>query len=125
MKMLNFIGLGILVLLMGCSTRAPKTTDLQLSVQEQKDLKEQKRFEISDELRKRIIANSKELKLTPEEMLVFKKTGKIVLCGKCGYILNSLKYKAYESGKIKPETDEKTGFPQDSIRDRMIRTFTN
>ena len=75
---------------------------------------------LSDELKKRLLANHNQLKLTPEEMQVLKTTGKVILCGKCGYMLNEKKYKEFERGRV-INLDKNTGFAKDSLRERIIK----
>jgi uncharacterized CHY-type Zn-finger protein len=60
--------------------------------------------------------------LTPEEKQVLKSTGKVILCGRCGYILNSPEYKKFEAnGEKKDNFDPETGFASDSIRARLLK----
>ena len=123
--MLTLMMVAVLVVLTGCNVPKKKSA-LKLSDEELKQLCETKKYEISDDLRKRLIANSKELKLTPEEMLVLKKTGKVILCGDCGYILNTKKYTKSKKAQHANIIDEdNNGFADDSIRDRIIGPYTN
>jgi len=102
----------------GCETT--KSSHFSLTPEEKALLASKESVELPDNLRDRLISHSKELRLTPEEMEVLKTTGKVILCGKCGYILNTLKYKQFEAGKVQPNIDPKTGFAKDSIRERIL-----
>ena len=91
-----------------------------LSSAEMQALRSKDNVLLSDELKKRLLANKNQLKLTPEEMQVLKATGKVIFCGKCGYLLNEKKYQEFERGRV-IETDKKTGFAKDSLRERIIK----
>ena len=123
MKHLNILIMVLLVTLTACTSTRPQK--VQLTKAEIKELCSRENCILSDELRQRMITDSKELQLTPEEVQVLNSTGKVILCGKCGYILNSLKYKEYESHEMKQHTGTKKGFKEDSIRQRIIKTYTN
>ncbi len=123
--MLTLIMAVIIVGSTGCNS-AKKTPTIKLSDEELKQLCAAQDCELSRGLKDRLIANSKELKLTEEEMEVLKSTGKVVLCGKCGYILNSKKYKeAQKKGKDKIVDKDHSGFADDSIRDRILGPYIN
>ena len=123
--MLTLTMVAVLVVIIGCNVPKKKSA-FELSDEERKQLCETKTYEISDDLRKRLIANSKELKLTPEEMLVLKKTGKVILCGDCGYILNTEKFhKSKKTAHANIKDEDNSGFADDSIRDRIIGPYTN
>lgn len=122
-KLVILTGL-FLIFIVACQSTIPQPKQ-KLSQTEIKEICSKHNLVISDALKKRLIADSKELKLTPEELQVLKSTGKVILCGKCGYILNSLKEKEYKTEKIKQHTGTKTGFRKDSLRQRIIMTYTN
>ena len=123
--MLTLMMLAVLVVVTGCNAPKKKPA-LKLSDEELKQLCATKEYEISDDLRKRLLANGKELKLTPEEMLVLKKTGKVILCGDCGYILNTAKFnKSKKTNHADIKDEDNNGFADDSIRDRIIGPYTN
>jgi len=85
-------------------------------------LKCKKPCTLSPELRRKMLEHGKELHLTPEERQVLQSTGRVILCGKCGYILNSAKYKKFEkSGEKRDNFAPETGFAKDSIRHRVLR----
>ncbi len=90
-----------------------------LSKAEMAALRSDNNVVLSDALKKRLLSNKSELKLTPEEMQVLKTTGKVILCGKCGYLLQEKKYKQFEKGVV-INVDKKTGFAKDSLRERII-----
>ena len=121
----------------GCKTcpvtRAPKppakakvTTikkgAIELSKEELQALCSKDNVELSDDLKNRLLSNSSQLKLTPEEMQVLKSTGKVILCGKCGYLLQEKKYKDFEAKGTVINVDKNTGFAKDSIRERIIKS---
>jgi len=111
--------------IMGCAV-PEKTKCIKLTDDELAHLKAKENVELSESLKKRLLANSKELKLTPEEMEVLKHTGKVILCGKCGYILNSTKYKeAQKKAPSELKDEDHSGFVDDSIRDRIIGPYIN
>ena len=93
---------------------------LGLSDDEIKALRSSSNIELSDALKQRLLKNKSQLKLTPEEMQVLKSTGKVILCGKCGYLLKEKKYKNFETKGIVVKLDKDTGFAKDSIRERII-----
>ena len=124
MKNLSILTMILFLGLTACTSTMPQPK-AKLTEAEIKELCSKRNCVLSDSLRKRLLADSKELKLTPEEMQVLKSTGRVVLCGKCGYILNSLKYKEHEVKELKQHTGTKTGFKEDSIRKRIIFTYTN
>ena len=125
MKHLHILIMALLVTLTACTSSRPQK--VQLTKAEIKEFCSQQNLTLSDSLRHRLIADSKELHLTPEEMQVLKSTGKVVLCGKCGYILDSLKFKKHEQEEqeMKQHTRTKDGFKKDSLRQRIIFTYTN
>jgi hypothetical protein len=109
----------------GCAVPEKKDV-LKLSDEELAHLKAKENVVLSPDLKKRLVAHSKELKLTPEEMEVLKHTGKVILCGKCGYILNSTKYKeAQKKPKSELKDEDHSGFIDDSIRDRILGPYIN
>jgi hypothetical protein len=96
--------------------------NLELSQDEINALCSKNNVELSDDLKNRLLKNSDELKLTPEEMQVLKSTGKVVFCGKCGYLLGEQKYKDFEANKGQViNVDKETGFAKDSLRERIIK----
>ena len=103
----------------GCLTTS-NGNELGLTDEEIAMLRAKKPCVLSSELRRKILDHGEELQLTPEERQVLKSTGKVVLCGKCGYILNSSKYKKFEKSSNKVEMDPTTGFAKDSIRERLL-----
>ena len=118
LKLLNVVIIALaLFTIAGCATSSRK---LNLCQQELDELKSKNNITLSDSLKQRLIENSNELRLTPEEMQVLKATGKVILCGECGYILNTLKYKEYEAKNKSPNVGAKTEFEKDSIRSRII-----
>ena len=128
---LNFlVGIAILSFI-GCASKAPDQrtqeaikSHLKLSSDEYESLKCKKNCTLSLSLRKRLINNSEELKLTPQEMEVLKRTGKVILCGKCGHLLGTDKYKKWESehaSEYKPGDD----FVPNSLRDRILKITTD
>lgn len=118
MKKMLILALGLLIA--GCATTQGKIT---LSKDEIKVLSSKENITLSKELVQRLLENSNELKLTPQEIKVLKKTGKVVLCGDCGYILNSPEWKEF---KAKPKKyDTPTGFADDSIRHRILGPYTD
>jgi len=116
----------------GCNTTPPlvvpkppanekqKEGTIGLSQDEIQALRSKNNVLLTDQLKQRLLANKNELKLTPEEMQVLKRTGKVILCGKCGYLLSERKYKEFERGKV-INLDKKTGFAPDSLRERIIK----
>ncbi len=97
-----------------------KKGPLGLSEDEIQALRSKKNVELTDDLKRRLLTSSN-LKLTPEEMQVLKSTGKVVLCGKCGYLLKEKKFKEFENkGKV-INVDKNTGFAHDSLRERVIK----
>ena len=92
-----------------------------LSAEEIQALRSKDSVVLSDELKRRLIASSNQLKLTPEEMQVLKKTGKVILCGRCGYILGEKKYNEAKARGRVISIDKKTGFAKDSLRERIIK----
>ena len=99
---------------------AEKKGPIGLSEDEIQALRSKNNVVLSDELKARLLASKNQLKLTPEEMQVLKRTGKVVLCGKCGYLLQEKKFQEFEKGKV-ISTDKKTGFANDSLRERIIK----
>jgi succinate dehydrogenase/fumarate reductase-like Fe-S protein len=134
MKKLLILVAGVMMLVVaGCNSSCPMTVapkppvadvekkgPLGLSQEEMKALFSKDNVELSDSLKQRIISKSKQLKLTPEEMQVLKSTGKVILCGKCGYLLNEKKFQEFEKGKV-INVDKNTGFAADSLRERIIK----
>jgi len=121
MKILGILSIVMFFALCGCVTPGKKS-NLSLTPNEIKELCSKENIEISDSLRQRLIKNSKELKLTPEEMQVLKATGKVILCGKCGHILNSLEFKKHKDENLKGDLDSQ-GFIKGSLRDRIIGPY--
>jgi len=130
--MIMVAGLMMLVIA-GCKSSCPLTVApkppsvakekkgaLGLSQDEVKALFSKNNVELSDSLKNRIMEKHEQLKLTPEEMQVLKSTGKVILCGKCGYLLNEKKFKEFEKGKVM-NVDADTGFAADSLRERIIK----
>ena len=99
---------------------AEKKGPIGLSSDEIQALRSKNNVVLSDALKARLLASQNQLKLTPEEMQVLKRTGKVVLCGKCGYLLQEKKFQEFEKGKV-ISTDKKTGFAKDSLRERIIK----
>jgi hypothetical protein len=134
MKKLMILMAGIMMLVIaGCNSSCPATVapkppvadnekkgPLGLSKDEMRALFSKDNVELSDSLKQRIMANSQQLQLTPEEMQVLKSTGKVILCGKCGYLLQEKKFKEFEKGKV-INVDKNTGFAVDSLRERIIK----
>ena len=128
MKQLKYlIFLFLITLIPACaSSRNQKcTTKCKLTESEIKELCSKRNVALSDSLRQRLIADSKELHLTDEELQILKATGKVILCGKCGYLLNSLKYKQHKQQLNEQHVNTKTGFQPDSLRHRIILTYDN
>ena len=90
--------LAVAVLIAGCATTQG---NFQLSEEEITILSSKENITLSKVLVQRLVENSNELKLTPEELEVLKTTGKVVLCGKCGYILDSPERKKYKANPPK------------------------
>ena len=118
MRVISIVGMVMALGLFGCETTRKKS-HLQLTQSEIRELSSKKNVTLSDSLRQRLIEGSQELHLTPEEMMVLKSTGKVILCGKCGYILNSRQFKDHNDGKIHGERDS-MGFVKGSLRDRIF-----
>ncbi len=115
----------VLVGITACNA-TKKSPIVKLSDAELKQLCSKGNCEISENLKKRLILHSKELKLTPQEMLVLKKTGKVILCGDCGYLLNSDKYnESKKSNHANIQDEDNDGFADDSIRNRIIGPYIN
>jgi len=114
--------LGAAALLMaGCWTTGSKKGTF-LTDEEIAALKTKRPCVLSPELRRKMLEHGEELHLTPEEKQVLKSTGKVILCGRCGYILNSPEYKKFEAnGEKKDNFDPETGFASDSIRARLLK----
>ena len=104
----------------GCLTTS-SGNKLGLTDEEIAMLKAKKPCVLSTNLRHRLLDHAEELELTPEERQVLESTGKVVLCGRCGYILNSMKYKKFEKDSNNVEMDPETGFAKDSIRKRLLK----
>jgi hypothetical protein len=121
MKAILLAGFAVLMVFAGCAT-APKKSNLKLTKSELRALCSKENFALSDSLKQRLLENGEELKLTPEEMQVLKATGKVILCGKCGFILDSLEYKK-RKGKPITEPLDKQGFIKGSLRDRMLGPY--
>jgi len=113
----------VVVLLVGCAT-GEKTSQFKLTKNELQELCAKKNVTLSDSLKKRLLENGDELKLTPQEMQVLKATGKVILCGRCGYIIDSLEYKE-QKGKPVTKPLDKHGFVKGSLRDRLIGPFVD
>ena len=128
--------LGVAILsFIGCSSKkktqdSPEKTakvnkpQFKLTSKERAELKCRKRCTLSEALRKRLINDCQELKLTPEELEVLKRTGKVVLCGKCGHLLGTDKHKEWKAAH---ENDKKTAddFVPNSLRDRILDITTD
>jgi len=123
MKEVILVGIMVVSLFVGCAT-TEKSSKLKLTKSELQELCSQKNVTLSDSLRQRLLENGEELKLTPEEMQVLKATGKVILCGKCGYILDSLDYKNHKDNLINKPLDEQ-GFIKGSLRDRIIGPYVD
>jgi len=113
----------MVVVLSGCAT-AGKTSKLKLSKSELQQLCSKENVTLSDSLKQRLLENGDELKLTPQEMQVLKATGKVILCGRCGYIIDSLEYKEQKGKPVTKPLDEH-GFVKGSLRDRLIGPFVD
>jgi hypothetical protein len=120
-------------ILSGCNSFCPATVTpeppksakerqgkIGLSADEIKALRSKDNVVLSAALKKRLISSQSQLKLTPEEMQVLKSTGKVILCGKCGYLLKEKKFKDFENKGIVINADKNTGFQKDSLRERVI-----
>lgn len=118
MRMNLIFGMVLLVGVCGCETTR-QTSHFRLTQSEIRELSSKNNVTLSDSLRQRLIAGTKELRLTPEEMMVLRSTGKVILCGKCGYILNSKKFKEHNAGNTHGERDS-MGFVKGSLRDRIF-----
>ena len=118
MRVISILAVAVLLTLFGCKA-TQKTSHLQLTKSEIRELCSKDNITLSDSLRKRLLDDCKELCLTPEEMKVLKSTGKVILCGECGYILDSKEFKQHEDGKINKKRDSK-GFIKGSLRDRIV-----
>ena len=118
MKITAIFSMVVLLTLFGCKSTG-KVSHLQLTKSEIRELCSRDNVTLSESLRKRLLDDCKELCLTPEEMKVLKSTGKVILCGKCGYILDSKEFKQHEDGKINKKRDSK-GFIKGSLRDRIV-----
>ncbi len=123
MKTVSILAAAMMFLLSGCLT-TKKDTHLQLTQSEINELCSKQNITLSDSLRNRLIEGSQELKLTPEELRVLKSTGKVILCGKCGFILDSLEFKNHEDEKMSQEVNSH-GFVKGSLRDRIIGPYTD
>ena len=126
MKVIMTLMMALLIIGITACTSTKQKDVLNLTDEELQQLCAKKPCELSEDLKRRVVAHSKELKLTPEEMQVFKATGKIILCGKCGYIINSKKFKEAnrpDAPKMKDENND--GFADDSIRDRILGPYVN
>lgn len=124
MKYLNTLILLLLISLTACTTAKPEPHS-KLTKKEIQDLCSKQSMTLSDSLRHRLLADKEQLHLTPEELQVLRKTGKVVLCGKCGYVLNSLRMKEH----AKQSKDKNLHMPNklqtDSLRKRIILTYDN
>jgi hypothetical protein len=125
MKYLNTLILLLLISLTACTT-AKQDLKSKLTQKEIQELCSKKSITLSDSLRQRLLADKEQLKLTPTELQVLRKTGKVILCGDCGYILNSLKMKEHNKKKAKEENLHMPKKLQpDSLRKRVILTYDN
>ena len=118
MRRIVVVGMVVLLGMFGCETTR-QGSHLRLSRAEKKALRSKENVTLSDSLRDRLIEDSQELRLTPEEMMVLRSTGKVILCGKCGYILNSKKFKRHNDEDIHAARDS-MGFVKGSLRDRIL-----
>ena len=128
--------LGVAILsFIGCSSKkkaqdSPEKTakvnkpHFQLTAKERAELESRKSCTLSDALRKRLINDCQELKLTPEELQVLKMTGKVILCGKCGHLLGTDKHKEWKAAH---KNDEKPSddFVPNSLRERILDITTD
>jgi hypothetical protein len=121
MRLAFTISLGIALLsLAGCAHKP----HLKLTPEEIAQLSSKENMTLSESLRKRLINDSQELHLTPEEQEVLRRTGKVILCGKCGHLLDTPSYKKWEKehGKdYKPEDK----FVPNSLRSRILEISTD
>jgi hypothetical protein len=118
--MIALLGVATL-LLAGCWTTGSKKGTF-LTDDEIAALKTKQPCVLSPALRRKMLEHGEELHLTPEEQQVLKSTGKVILCGRCGYIINSLKYKRFEKNGGKRENfDSDTEFAKDSLRNRLLK----
>jgi len=124
MKYLNTLILLLLISLTACTT-AKQDLKSKLTQKEIQELCSKKSITLSDSLRQRLLADKEQLKLTPTELQVLRKTGKVILCGDCGYILNSLKMKEYKNKTQKENLHMPKKFQPDSLRKRVILTYDN
>ena len=118
MRIVTIIGMIILLGICGCKT-IRQESGLHLTKAEIRELSSKENITLSDSLRRRLIADSDELRLTAEEMMVLKYTGKVILCGKCGHILNSKQFKQHKDKVLESKTDS-NGFVEDSLRSRIL-----
>ncbi len=121
MKTGTILSLILMFVLSGCVT-TKKHKNLQLTKSEIRELCSAENLTLSDSLRARLVADSNELRLTPEELRVLKSTGKVILCGKCGYILDSLEFKKHNDNNMSHDVDSQ-GFVKGSLRDRIIGPY--
>jgi hypothetical protein len=105
----------------GCATTHHK---LKLTPEEIAILKSKQNVPLSNSLRKRLINDSNELKLTKEEKEVLRRTGKVILCGKCGHLLGT---KSYSKWAKEHETSYKPTdkFVPNSLRTRILQLTTD
>ena len=125
MKYLNTLILLLLISLTACTT-AKQEPQSKLTKKEIQDLCSKKSITLSDSLRQRLLADKEQLHLTPAELQVLRRTGKVVLCGDCGYILNSLKMKEHKKKRAQEKNlHMPKKFQTDSLRKRVILTYDN
>ena len=123
MRTMSMMVIVVMFTLFGCTT-TEKTSHLKLTKSEIKELCSRDNVTVSDSLRQRLIEGSDELKLTPEEMIVLKSTGKVILCGECGYILDSLQFKKHQKEEAQEDANSQ-GFIKGSLRERIVGPYTD
>ena len=123
MRTMSIMGLLVLFALFGCTTTV-KTSKLKLTKSEIRELCSRDNVTLSDSLRQRLIEDGDELRLTPEEMIVLKSTGKVILCGECGYILDSLQFKKHKKEEAQEDANSQ-GFIKGSLRERILGPYTD
>lgn len=124
--MLSFVGCSSSTTSKGSLENQNKASSshLHLTAKERAELADKKNYTLSESLRHRLINDSQELQLTPEEREVLKRTGKVILCGKCGHLLGTKAYKQWETehgAEYKPGDD----FVPSSLRERILKITTD
>ena len=107
--------------LVGCATQKGH---LKLTPEEIAQLKAKENVTLTESLRKRLINDSQELHLTPEEQEVLKRTGKVILCGKCGHLLDTPSFKKWEK-EHGAEYKKGDDFVPNSLRNRILEISTD